>query len=240
MTRDIQFILLFFYHSLTANFKIALLKYHIHSEISHLRPLWSRLQCGLFNFQWKFLIRNPTAGLLGQHLLPCMCCSHGFHMEQIAKFSLVRIHVPNASVTAVDQSRAGLCLARFLGTVVLVWFVKFFLLESCFQAFALQSGLFLISLNCLALNETICIYAWTLFLRCACALHRILVIPRMCCHCSNPAVFFLVAYLILFIFFLLSPECEHGYASTYPATQISLQQKQRKLKNRKLDNIHNR
>uniref|UniRef100_A0A3P8Q4B6 BHLH domain-containing protein n=1 Tax=Astatotilapia calliptera TaxID=8154 RepID=A0A3P8Q4B6_ASTCA len=35
-------------------------------------------------------------------------------------------------------------------------------------------------------------------------------------------------------------KCEHGYASTYPATQISLQQKQRKLKNRKLDNIHNR
>uniref|UniRef100_A0A3B4FAX8 Max-interacting protein 1-like n=1 Tax=Pundamilia nyererei TaxID=303518 RepID=A0A3B4FAX8_9CICH len=62
----------------------------------------------------------------------------------------------------------------------------------------------------------------------------------MCCHCSNPTIFFLVAYLILFIFFLLSPECEHGYASTYPATQISLQQKQRKLKNRKLDNIHNR
>lgn len=168
MTRDIQFILLFFYHSLTANFKIALLKYHIHSEISHLRLLWSRLQCGFFNFQWKFLIRNPTAGLLGQHLLPCMCCSHGFHMEQIAKFSLVRIHVSNASVTAVDQSRAGVCLARFLGTVVLVWFVKFFSLESCFQAFALQSGLFLISLNWLALNETICIYAWTFFKVCLC------------------------------------------------------------------------
>lgn len=37
-----------------------------------------------------------------------------------------------------------------------------------------------------------------------------------------------------------SPECEHGYASAYPATQIAHQQKQRKFKNRKLDNIHNR
>ncbi|KAM4590662.1 max-interacting protein 1-like [Odontesthes bonariensis] len=35
-------------------------------------------------------------------------------------------------------------------------------------------------------------------------------------------------------------KCEHGYASTYPATEISHQQKQRKLKNRKMDNIHNR
>uniref|UniRef100_A0A4W6D7R4 MAX interactor 1, dimerization protein n=1 Tax=Lates calcarifer TaxID=8187 RepID=A0A4W6D7R4_LATCA len=35
-------------------------------------------------------------------------------------------------------------------------------------------------------------------------------------------------------------KCEHGYASTYPATQIAHQQKQRKFKNRKLDNIHNR
>ncbi|XP_013857589.1 max-interacting protein 1 [Austrofundulus limnaeus] len=33
---------------------------------------------------------------------------------------------------------------------------------------------------------------------------------------------------------------EHGYASAYPASQIALQQKQRKLKNKKLDNIHNR
>ncbi|XP_061601361.1 max-interacting protein 1-like [Cololabis saira] len=35
-------------------------------------------------------------------------------------------------------------------------------------------------------------------------------------------------------------KCEHGYASAYPATQIEHQQKQRKFKNRKLDNIHNR
>ncbi|XP_029377452.1 max-interacting protein 1-like [Echeneis naucrates] len=34
-------------------------------------------------------------------------------------------------------------------------------------------------------------------------------------------------------------KCEHGYASTYPATQTA-HQKQRKFKNRKLDNIHNR
>ncbi|XP_070772278.1 max-interacting protein 1-like isoform X2 [Enoplosus armatus] len=35
-------------------------------------------------------------------------------------------------------------------------------------------------------------------------------------------------------------KCEHGYASTYPATQTAHQLKQRKFKNRKLDNIHNR
>ncbi|XP_029306141.1 max-interacting protein 1-like isoform X2 [Cottoperca gobio] len=35
-------------------------------------------------------------------------------------------------------------------------------------------------------------------------------------------------------------KCEHGYASTYPATETAQQQKQRKFKNRKLDNIHNR
>ncbi|XP_004077135.1 max-interacting protein 1 isoform X2 [Oryzias latipes] len=35
-------------------------------------------------------------------------------------------------------------------------------------------------------------------------------------------------------------KCEHGYASTYPASQFAHQQKQRKFKNRKLDNIHNR
>ncbi|AWP13866.1 putative max-interacting protein 1-like [Scophthalmus maximus] len=35
-------------------------------------------------------------------------------------------------------------------------------------------------------------------------------------------------------------KCEHGYASLYPATQTEHQQKQRKFKNRKLDNIHNR
>uniref|UniRef100_A0A3P8SGB1 MAX interactor 1, dimerization protein n=1 Tax=Amphiprion percula TaxID=161767 RepID=A0A3P8SGB1_AMPPE len=35
-------------------------------------------------------------------------------------------------------------------------------------------------------------------------------------------------------------KCEHGYASTYPSTQIAHQQKQRKFKNRKLDNNHNR
>ncbi|KAL0964468.1 hypothetical protein UPYG_G00324270 [Umbra pygmaea] len=33
---------------------------------------------------------------------------------------------------------------------------------------------------------------------------------------------------------------EHGYASTYPATQNTLQQRQRKFKNKKIDNIHNR
>ncbi|KAG8000178.1 Max-interacting protein 1 [Nibea albiflora] len=37
-----------------------------------------------------------------------------------------------------------------------------------------------------------------------------------------------------------SGKCEHGYASSYPATQTAHQQKQRKFKNRKLDNIHNR
>ncbi|CAJ1067261.1 max-interacting protein 1-like [Xyrichtys novacula] len=37
-----------------------------------------------------------------------------------------------------------------------------------------------------------------------------------------------------------SGKCEHGYASTYPAGQTAHQQKQRKFKNRKLDNIHNR
>ncbi|KAL3050453.1 max-interacting protein 1-like [Trematomus bernacchii] len=35
-------------------------------------------------------------------------------------------------------------------------------------------------------------------------------------------------------------KCEHGYASTYPDTEAAHQQKQRKFKNRKLDNIHNR
>ncbi|KAK2921780.1 max-interacting protein 1-like [Channa argus] len=35
-------------------------------------------------------------------------------------------------------------------------------------------------------------------------------------------------------------KCEHGYASSYPAAQSAHQQKQRKFKNRKLDNIHNR
>ncbi|XP_037321835.1 max-interacting protein 1-like [Pungitius pungitius] len=35
-------------------------------------------------------------------------------------------------------------------------------------------------------------------------------------------------------------KCEHGYASTYPETQTALQLKQRKFKNRKSDNIHNR
>ncbi|XP_034040773.1 max-interacting protein 1-like [Thalassophryne amazonica] len=37
-----------------------------------------------------------------------------------------------------------------------------------------------------------------------------------------------------------SGKCEHGYASTYPSTQNALQQKQRKLKTRKMDNILNR
>ncbi|XP_041723082.1 max-interacting protein 1 isoform X2 [Coregonus clupeaformis] len=35
-------------------------------------------------------------------------------------------------------------------------------------------------------------------------------------------------------------ECEHGYASTYPATQSTHHQRQRKFKNKKIDNIHNR
>ncbi|XP_031163191.1 max-interacting protein 1-like [Sander lucioperca] len=35
-------------------------------------------------------------------------------------------------------------------------------------------------------------------------------------------------------------KCEHGYASTYPVTQTVHHQKQRKFKNKKLDNIHNR
>ncbi|XP_062257705.1 max-interacting protein 1-like [Platichthys flesus] len=35
-------------------------------------------------------------------------------------------------------------------------------------------------------------------------------------------------------------KCEHGYASIYPATQSEHHQKQRKFKNRKLDNILNR
>ncbi|TNN81842.1 Max-interacting protein 1 [Liparis tanakae] len=35
-------------------------------------------------------------------------------------------------------------------------------------------------------------------------------------------------------------KCEHGYASTYPDTQTAHHQKQRKFKNRKLDNINNR
>ncbi|KAG7512197.1 max-interacting protein 1-like [Solea senegalensis] len=37
-----------------------------------------------------------------------------------------------------------------------------------------------------------------------------------------------------------SGKCEHGYASLYPEAQSAHQQKQRKFKNRKLDNIHNR
>ncbi|XP_068614141.1 max-interacting protein 1-like isoform X1 [Brachionichthys hirsutus] len=37
-----------------------------------------------------------------------------------------------------------------------------------------------------------------------------------------------------------SGKCEHGYASAYPTNQTALQQKQRKFKNRKLDNVHNR
>ncbi|KAM3862616.1 max-interacting protein 1-like [Diretmus argenteus] len=37
-----------------------------------------------------------------------------------------------------------------------------------------------------------------------------------------------------------SGKCEHGYASTYPATQTEHHQKQRKFKNKKMDNIHNR
>ncbi|CAL8361703.1 unnamed protein product [Boreogadus saida] len=35
-------------------------------------------------------------------------------------------------------------------------------------------------------------------------------------------------------------KCEHGYASSYPETEISLHQKQRKFKNKKMDHIHNR
>lgn len=35
-------------------------------------------------------------------------------------------------------------------------------------------------------------------------------------------------------------KCEHGYASAYPETQIAHQQKHRKFKNRKVDNMHNR
>ncbi|KAM9847952.1 max-interacting protein 1-like [Aulostomus maculatus] len=35
-------------------------------------------------------------------------------------------------------------------------------------------------------------------------------------------------------------KCEHGYASMYPAAQTAHQQKQRKFKNRKMDNIHHR
>uniref|UniRef100_A0A3B5LN15 MAX interactor 1, dimerization protein n=1 Tax=Xiphophorus couchianus TaxID=32473 RepID=A0A3B5LN15_9TELE len=35
-------------------------------------------------------------------------------------------------------------------------------------------------------------------------------------------------------------KCEHGYASAYPETQIAHQQKHRKFKNRKMDNMHNR
>ncbi|XP_041738197.1 max-interacting protein 1-like isoform X2 [Coregonus clupeaformis] len=35
-------------------------------------------------------------------------------------------------------------------------------------------------------------------------------------------------------------KCEHGYASTCPATQNKHHQRQRKFKNKKIDNIHNR
>uniref|UniRef100_A0A096LV64 MAX interactor 1, dimerization protein n=1 Tax=Poecilia formosa TaxID=48698 RepID=A0A096LV64_POEFO len=35
-------------------------------------------------------------------------------------------------------------------------------------------------------------------------------------------------------------KCEHGYASAYPEAQIAHQQKHRKFKNRKVDNMHNR
>ncbi|KAM4607152.1 max-interacting protein 1-like [Polymixia lowei] len=35
-------------------------------------------------------------------------------------------------------------------------------------------------------------------------------------------------------------KCEHGYASTYPVSQTAHHQKQRKFKNKKMDNIHNR
>nr|XP_046214556.1 max-interacting protein 1-like isoform X2 [Oncorhynchus gorbuscha] len=35
-------------------------------------------------------------------------------------------------------------------------------------------------------------------------------------------------------------KCEHGYASTYPATQSTHHQRPRKFKNKKMDNIHNR
>uniref|UniRef100_A0A673Z1T7 MAX interactor 1, dimerization protein n=2 Tax=Salmo trutta TaxID=8032 RepID=A0A673Z1T7_SALTR len=35
-------------------------------------------------------------------------------------------------------------------------------------------------------------------------------------------------------------KCEHGYASTYPATQSTHHQRQRKFKNKKIDNIHHR
>ncbi|XP_056157835.1 max-interacting protein 1-like [Lampris incognitus] len=35
-------------------------------------------------------------------------------------------------------------------------------------------------------------------------------------------------------------KCEHGYASTYPANETAHHQKQRKHKNKKIDNIHNR
>nr|XP_046209852.1 max-interacting protein 1-like isoform X1 [Oncorhynchus gorbuscha] len=35
-------------------------------------------------------------------------------------------------------------------------------------------------------------------------------------------------------------KCEHGYASACPATQNKHHQRQRKLKNKKIDNIHNR
>lgn len=58
-------------------------------------------------FRYNFLILSPAMIFSGQPLLPCMCCSHGFHMEQIAKFSLVGAHVPSARVTADNQSHAG-------------------------------------------------------------------------------------------------------------------------------------
>ncbi|XP_062319690.1 max-interacting protein 1 [Osmerus eperlanus] len=35
-------------------------------------------------------------------------------------------------------------------------------------------------------------------------------------------------------------KCEHGYASTFPTTETTHHQGQRKLKNKKIDNLHNR
>ena len=67
--------------------------------------------CSKRGFSFLFLpnIPNskPTYHFQKQLLLPCMCCSHGFHMEQIVALSLVDTHVPSARVTAASQSHAG-------------------------------------------------------------------------------------------------------------------------------------
>lgn len=123
--RFLVFPLIFSLGFIAVSFAFIHLQYPIYSKLSHSRSPPAYTCCDLHVVSSLISWFKAQLRIQGQLLLPCMCCSHGFHMEQIVKFSLVATHVPSARVTAGSQSQAGLtsdvvCYWEegFMGTVV--------------------------------------------------------------------------------------------------------------------------